>query len=133
MELCCEYLSVRWLYAIIMSQMDGWLNGWLFAYKLSGCVNGCEFEPCCCQLNFRYCTCFEQDVPWHSCNYIVWIQSETHTWHDNNMQSGRSLYAYQPHVVCWNCRYLAALQIFFYGKKIAIFCSFFNKSRFNAN
>ena len=27
-------------------------------------------------LNFRYCTCFEQGVPWHSGNYILWIYSK---------------------------------------------------------
>ena len=44
-----------------------WLNGWVFIYELSGC----GFESCCCPLNFRYCTCFEQGVPWHSGNYRV--------------------------------------------------------------
>ena len=32
-----------------------WLNGWVFIYELSGC----GFEPCCCQLTFRYGTYFE--------------------------------------------------------------------------
>ena len=31
-----------------------WLNGWVFVYKLSGC----EFESCCCHLNFRFGACF---------------------------------------------------------------------------
>ena len=39
-----------------------WLNGWVFVYKLSGC----GFESRCYHLNFRYGTCFEQGVPWHS-------------------------------------------------------------------
>ena len=37
-------------------------------------------------LNFRYRACFEEGVPWHSGNYRVYIHSEMHTWHDNNMQ-----------------------------------------------
>ena len=39
----------------------------LFVYELSGCW----FESRCCHLNFRYRTCFEQEVPWHLGNYIV--------------------------------------------------------------
>ena len=38
------------------------LNGWVFVYELSGC----GLESRCCHLNFRYGTCFEQGVPWHS-------------------------------------------------------------------
>ena len=41
-----------------------WLNGWVFVYEISGC----GFESCCCHLNFRYRTCFEQGVLWHSGN-----------------------------------------------------------------
>ena len=37
-------------------------------------------------LNFRYRACFEEDVPWHSGNYRVYIHSEMRTWHDNNIQ-----------------------------------------------
>ena len=58
-------------------------NGWVFIYELSGC----GFESHCSHLNFRYCACFEQRVPWHSCNYRVWIHSETHMWHERNIQS----------------------------------------------
>ena len=60
-----------------------WLNGWVFVYEL----NGCGFQSSCSQLNFRFCTCFEQGVPWHLGNYTVWIHSETHTWHDKVIQS----------------------------------------------
>ena len=35
------------------------------------------FESRCSHLNFRYRTCFEQGVHWHSGNYRVWIHSET--------------------------------------------------------
>ena len=41
----------------------------------------------CNFINFRFCACFEQGVPWHSGNYRVWIHSETCTWHENNTQS----------------------------------------------
>ena len=37
-------------------------------------------------LNFRFCACFEQGVPWNSGNYRVWIHSETRTWHDKDTQ-----------------------------------------------
>ena len=43
----------------------------------------CGFESCCSHLNFRFCTCLEQGVPWHSCNYGVWIHSETRMWHSS--------------------------------------------------
>ena len=51
------------------SYVDGkqTLNGWVFIYELSGC----GFKSRYCQLNFRNCTCFEQEVPWHSGNYRV--------------------------------------------------------------
>ena len=60
-----------------------WLNGWVFLYELSGC----GFESSCSHLNFRFHACFKQGVPWHSRNYGAWIHSETHTWHDKNIQS----------------------------------------------
>ena len=44
-------------------------NGWVFVYELSGC----GFESRCSHLIFRYGTCFEQGVPWHSGNCRVWI------------------------------------------------------------
>ena len=62
------------------------LNGWVFDYNLSGC----GIESHCSHLNLRYGTCFEQQVPWHSDRYRVWIHSETRTWHDKNMQSNAS-------------------------------------------
>ena len=54
----------------------------MFIYELSGC----GFESSCSHLNFRFRTCFEQGVPWHSGKYKVWIHSETRTWHDKNIQ-----------------------------------------------
>ena len=50
------------------------------------------FRSCCSHLNFRFGACFEQGVPWHSGNYIVWIQSKTRTWHDKNIE------AYAPYI-----------------------------------
>ena len=44
-------------------------------------------EFCCCNLNFRYRTCFKQGVHWNSGNYRVKIHSKTRTWHDNNIQT----------------------------------------------
>ena len=59
------------------------LNGLVFVYELSGS----GFEPSCSHLNFRFCACFDQGVPWHSGNHRVWIHSEMHMWHDKNIQS----------------------------------------------
>ena len=41
----------------------------------------------CRHLNFKYRSCFEQGVPWHSGNYRPWIHSKTRTRHDRNIQS----------------------------------------------
>ena len=60
-----------------------WSNGWVFVYKLSGS----GFESSCSHLDFRFCACFEEGVPWHSGNYRVCIHFETRTWHDKNIQS----------------------------------------------
>ena len=59
-EVCCEYLSVWWI--------------WLF-------------ESSCRHLNFRFRVWFEWGVPWHSGNYRVSIQSEKRTWNDKNILS----------------------------------------------
>ena len=59
-----------------------WLNDWVSIYKLSGC----GFKSRCSYLYSRYRFCFEQGVPWHSGNYRVWINSETHAWHNKNIQ-----------------------------------------------
>ena len=52
---CSQRSSVIW---------QVWLNGWMFAYKLSGCV----FVSSCGHLNFRFIACFKQDVHWYSGN-----------------------------------------------------------------
>ena len=71
---CSQHSSVIW---------PVWLNGLVFVFEISGC----GFKSRCRNLNFECCTCFKQRVPWHPGNYRLWIQSETHTWHDNNIQS----------------------------------------------
>ena len=38
-------------------------------------VIGSVFESRCCHLNFCYCTCFEQGVPWHSGNNRLRVDS----------------------------------------------------------
>ena len=43
-------------------------NGWVFVYKLSGS----GFKSSWIDLNFNFCACFQQEVPWHSSNYRVW-------------------------------------------------------------
>ena len=73
------FSSIKWL----LQELFVWPNGWAFIYELSGC----GFESRCSHLNFRYCTCFEQGVPWHSGKYRVWIHSEMRTWHEKKIQS----------------------------------------------
>ena len=67
---CVEYLYVWCI----------WLHFTVFIYEL----HGCRFEPTCSHLNFRFCTCFKQGVPWHSRHYRVWIHSKKSMWHDKN-------------------------------------------------
>ena len=67
-----------------------WPNGWVFVYELSGS----GFESSCSHLNFRLRACIEQGVPWHSCNYRVWIYAETRTWHDKKIQSTTYIWEY---------------------------------------
>ena len=76
MLLSCE---VHVWMVVIMSRTC--LNCWVIAYEL----RSCGFESCCCHLNFRYRACLEQGAPWHSGNYGESIQSETRTWHNNNI------------------------------------------------
>ena len=59
-----------------------WLNGWVFVFELSGC----GVKSSCSHLNFKFRACFEQGVSWHSDYYRVWINSETRTWHNKNIQ-----------------------------------------------
>ena len=42
------------------------LNSWVLIDDLSGC----GFQSSCSHLHFKYCTCSEQGVPWHSGN--IW-------------------------------------------------------------
>ena len=50
-------------------------TGGVFVYEL----NGCGFESGCSHVKFRFRAYFEQGVLCHSCNYRVWIHSETRT------------------------------------------------------
>ena len=46
-----------------------WPSSWVLVNELSGF----GFESRGNQLNFRYCTCFVERVPWHSGKYRVWF------------------------------------------------------------
>ena len=59
-------------------------------------ISGFGFESSCSHLNFRFRTCFEQGVPWHSGNYRVWIHSEVRMWHDKNIQTDKRLLSVLP-------------------------------------
>ena len=65
-----------------------WPNGGVFVCKLSGS----GFESSCGHLNFRFHSCFEQGVCWHSGDSRVLILSETRTWHDKNIQTENTLF-----------------------------------------
>ena len=69
----------KWLSCVVSTYLYG-----AFVYMFLSCH---VREFCCSHLNFRYCACFEQRVPWHSGSYRMWVDSETRTWHDKNIQS----------------------------------------------
>ena len=67
-----------------LTKLAYWPNSWEFVYEL----NGSGFESSCSHLNFRFCACFEEWVPWHSSNYRVWIHSEMRvTWRQHTVKS----------------------------------------------
>ena len=72
-----------WLTSKLWNNLAKLPNPWVFIYELSGC----GFEGPCSNLNFRYRTCFEEGVPWHSEKYRLWIHPETCTRHENKIQS----------------------------------------------
>ena len=78
---------VSWYLKFLTTVWTFWLNGWVFVYELSGC----GFESHCSHLNFRFCACIEQWVPWHPGSYRVWIHSEMCMWHSKNIQSDNLL------------------------------------------
>ena len=69
--------------SFVNGHLNIWPDGWVFVYELS--VSG--FESSCSHLTFRFRSCFEQGVPWHSSNFRAWIHSETRAWHDKIIQS----------------------------------------------
>ena len=92
----CRHLNLRLHMIITSSQMHRTdiylqrssiirqilLNDWVFVYE----VSRCGFWSCCSHLNFRFFACFEQGVTWYSGRCRLRINSETCTWHDNNLQ-----------------------------------------------
>ena len=72
-----------WLTSKLWNNLAKLPNAWVFVYELSGC----GFECPCSNLKFRYRTCYEEGVPWHSEKYRPWIHSETCTGHENKIQS----------------------------------------------
>ena len=62
------FRQLRNIDSLLNAYMTWWkLNSWVFVYNL----NGCGFESRWSHLNFRCRVCFEQEVLWHSSNYIV--------------------------------------------------------------
>ena len=96
-ELCCKYLPVRciWWYVLLMSRTSprvnphsiiAWISRnslleagvkvsfglWILVWWFCGLwvvVRDCGFESSCSHLNFNFCACVKQGVPWHSGNY----------------------------------------------------------------
>ena len=86
-------LKRTWFESSSFVHGSGFESSW-FLNKL-----GSGFESNCSHLNFRFRSCFELYVLWHSGNYRVWIHFEftrtwhvwihsdfTHTWHDKKIQ-----------------------------------------------
>ena len=81
---CDQKRNVSFLFSLIMTQK---LER-LFSVRKKMSLHNCAIEPSQLSLhNFTTRACLEQGVPWHSDNYIVWVHSETRTWHDKNIQS----------------------------------------------
>ena len=89
-----------------------WLNGLVFVDELSGC----GFKSRWSHLNFRYRACLEQGVPWNSGNYIVYIHSETLTWHDKNLQLNLMHSWHPAFLVVSSCKFVVK---FNFGNVIA--------------
>ena len=56
----------------LQSELDPQPYSWVLVYELSGYGFKCR----CSRLNFRYRTCFEQGVPWHSGDCRVFNHSK---------------------------------------------------------
>ena len=48
----------------------------IFNRSFSTDQSSCGFESSCSHLSFRFRSCFEQGVPWHSGNYTAWNVSK---------------------------------------------------------
>ena len=73
-----------------------WLNGWVFVYELSRC----GFEYSCSHLNFRFRTCFELGVPWHSgCVDSLW--NAYVTWQEDTVILCISLFGWHSRTTQW--------------------------------
>ena len=70
-----------------------WPNDLVFVYK----IIDYGFQSTCSPFNFRFRACYKQGISFHSGNYRVSIHSETHTWHDKNIQSNASTDKYSEH------------------------------------
>ena len=65
----------------------------MLVYELSGS----GFKRSCSHLNFTLRACFEQGIPWHSSNYLLWIHPETCLWHDRPYSQLRRTDKYSEH------------------------------------
>ena len=98
-----------------------WPNEWAVFWVLICTV---DLTACPCHVTYALQSestlynCFEQGVPWHSDNYRVWIDSETRTWHDKNMQSISFLLELIYYVLSISEYILATLVAFDFDQKL---------------
>ena len=57
--------------------LNGFNDKWLMRMFIYFCIH----------FNFRFHTCFELGILWHSGNHRAWIHAEMCTWDDKNIQS----------------------------------------------
>ena len=81
----------KWLSCVVSTYLNGAFDciflSCQYAFHRESTLYSClNFKRCLKFKWLQYRAYFEQGVPWLSGNYRVWIHSETHTWHDKNIQ-----------------------------------------------
>ena len=90
--------NVIWIHNHLVRKPTARLNGWVFVYELSGC----GFESRFCQTSVMAPASGKHFLDIQA-NYRMWVQSETRTWHDNNIQLFR--YRFLRHIAFWILNY----------------------------
>ena len=94
-----EFINEHW--TIFPSWPNNWPVFWVLICTVHLAVCSCGLESSCINLNFRFRTCFEQGLTWHSGNCRVWIHWENRKWHDRTYSQynilPRSYLSQHPH------------------------------------